>query len=93
MLKLFIQVSIRNVSPVKEGHLEKSVVCVLHHNPSSLKTLKKAIGIEISRYSNGLFPATTGLSSSINISFKNLTFVEADSVEKAIVMITASKSC
>ena len=58
-LKSLIQDSIRTVILVK-GYCEKSVVCVLRHNPGSPKFLKLAIFL-IYLKANWLFSATTSL--------------------------------
>ena len=65
--------------------------CVTIPSPKFLKNAN--IIIDTSRYSNCLFSATTGLSSSIKIPSESLTLVEADPIEKAFILFLASKSC
>ena len=84
-------VQIRNVPSVKVYFIENRQFCVFCYNPCSLKHLRKANVFELFRYSNWPFAATTGFSSSIKIGIENHTFVDADSIEKSLILIHASK--
>ena len=90
-LNSFIQVSIRNVLHVKQYYSKQSVVCVLRHNPHSLKILKSAIILDISRYSNWLLAAITDLIWSIKVTIESFNLFEEDSIEKQLILILASK--
>ena len=93
MVEPFIRVLTENVLPVKGYFFENRWFCVFGHNPYSPKTLKKTIVFELSRFSNWPSAATTGLSSSIKIWKEDHTFLDADSIEKPMIKIHASKFC
>ena len=63
------------------------------HSPYTTKTLRKAIVFDLSRYSNWFFVATTGLTSSIKIWKEDHTFIDADSIEKLLILIHGSNFC
>ena len=90
ILKPFIQVSIRNVPPSKEYYFEHLVLLCLASQ--SLKS-ENAIVVDRSCFSNRFLSETIGLSSLIRISIESLTLVVADSIEKQLILILASKSC
>ena len=79
--------------PENSTTLENRWFCVFCHSPYTPKTLRKAIVFDLSRYSNWFFVATTGLTSSIKIWKEDHTFIEADSIEKPMIKIHASKFC
>ena len=59
--------------------------------PTFRKVIKSAINIDISRYSNQLFWATTGLILSKKVSLGSVSLVEADWIEQPLILFLASK--
>ena len=57
----------------------------MHQNAESPKYLESARVFELPRCLNSLFPATTGMNSSIKNSIKNSVFAEKDFYFKTII--------
>ena len=86
-LKVLIQVSIRNVTPVKEYYVENSVVLCLSSQSLYSENFKKWYRYWCISSFKLICSPTIGSSSSIKMLIERPTLVEMDLIEKPLILV------